>query len=56
MTNKPSYEELARAFWDYLASSSLDGEGVAPEEEEVERAREILDRTGVENDYDFLPA
>lgn len=51
MTEQPTYEELASAFWTYLAHSSLDGEGVAAEDSDVEQARSVLDRTGVPNTY-----
>ena len=49
--NGPSYKELALAFWEYLANSSLDGAGVEASEEDIERATAILDRTGIENPY-----
>lgn len=50
-STKPTYEELASAFEEYIASTNNDGAGVAPEEEMVERAIAFFERTGVPGTY-----
>ena len=50
---RPSYEELATAFWEYLAASNNDGDPVAAEDDDVTRAYEVLARTGVDNPYPY---
>jgi len=56
LIERPTYQELSRAFWTYVAETNNDGEGVAPDAAQVERAYDLLGRTGVTNPYPVWPA
>lgn len=53
---RPSYAELATAFWELVAQTNNDGEAVAPSGDEIERAVSLLEQTGVESPYPGFPA
>jgi hypothetical protein len=50
---KPTYWELVQAFYDYLAASNNQGDPCECEECDIERAYEILERTGIPDPYAF---
>jgi hypothetical protein len=56
IVGKPTYDELATAFWEYLAATNNGGDPVAGDEDDVERASLLLERTEVMNPYSGWPA
>lgn len=56
---RPTYDELANAFWTFLAEASNDGMGGVdiPDEAAIARARAVLERSDTTNPYpEWRPA